>query len=59
MSGKAQRRRQQEKGQFWTPDWVAEAMVTWLLEDGGGPLFDPAVGNGAFFRAARRVARER
>lgn len=53
MSRKQQRRRQQETGQFWTPDWVAEAMVSWLPVDGGTAIVDPAVGAGAFSRAAR------
>lgn len=47
-----------QKGQFWTPDWVAEAMVAYVLGDKGGSLFDPAVGAGAFFRAAKKVAQE-
>lgn len=48
-----------KKGQFWTPDWVAEAMVDYVLADRGGTLFDPAVGAGAFFRAAKTIAREK
>ncbi len=48
-----------EKGQFWTPDWVAEAMVEYVFTEKGGMLFDPAVGAGAFFRAAKAVAQER
>jgi len=48
-----------EKGQFWTPNWVAEAMVEYVLADRGGVLFDPAVGTGAFFRAAKAVAKEK
>ncbi|MFN4293824.1 MAG: class I SAM-dependent DNA methyltransferase [Thermoflexales bacterium] len=48
-----------EKGQFWTPDWVAEAMVEYALAGRGEMLFDPAVGAGAFFRAAKALARER
>lgn len=48
-----------QKGQFWTPDWIAEAMVAYVLADQGGTLFDPAVGAGAFFRAAKTVAKER
>lgn len=48
-----------EKGQFWTPDWVAEAMVEYVFAEKGGLLFDPAVGAGAFFRAAKVVAKER
>lgn len=38
-----------KKGQFWTPDWVAEAMVEYVFTNKGGKLFDPAVGAGAFF----------
>jgi stage V sporulation protein SpoVS len=48
-----------EKGQFWTPDWVAEAMVAYVLTDGCEEIFDPAVGAGAFFRAAKALAQER
>jgi len=47
-----------EKGQFWTPDWVAEAMVEYVLASAPSVLFDPAVGAGAFFRAAQKVAQE-
>lgn len=47
-----------EKGQFWTPDWVAEAMVGYVLSGGSDSVFDPAVGGGAFFRAARVVEQE-
>lgn len=47
------------KGQFWTPDWVAEPMVEYVLAEKGGLLFDPAVGAGAFFRAAKVVASEK
>lgn len=46
-----------ERGQFWTPPWVADAMVAWCLGDGARTLFDPAVGAGAFFAAAKRVTR--
>lgn len=44
-----------ERGQFWTPAWLADAMVAWALGGGSDHLYDPAVGGGAFFRAARRV----
>jgi adenine-specific DNA-methyltransferase len=47
------------KGQFWTPDWVAEAMVSYAIAGGSDHIFDPAVGAGAFFRAAKTVAQER
>lgn len=45
-----------EKGQFWTPEWVARAMVAYALGAGARRLFDPAVGAGAFFAAARAYA---
>lgn len=48
-----------QKGQFWTPDWVADVMVAYALGRGSRLLFDPAVGNGAFFRAAKRWAQQR
>lgn len=45
----------QEKGQFWTSDWVAEAMTAYALGRGATRIFDPAVGAGVFYRAARTV----
>lgn len=48
-----------QKGQFWTPDWVADAMVEYVLSDQVKVLFDPAVGTGAFFHAAKRLGHER
>jgi adenine-specific DNA-methyltransferase len=45
-----------EKGQFWTPQWVAEAMVSYVLGAGSNHIFDPAVGAGAFFKAAKTLA---
>jgi hypothetical protein len=47
-----------EKGQFWTPEWVAEAMVTYVLAGRCDEIFDPAVGEAAFFRAAKAVGKE-
>jgi methylase of polypeptide subunit release factors len=44
------------KGQFWTPDWVADLMVAYVLRDKPERLLDPALGEGVFFRAARRYA---
>lgn len=41
------------KGQFWTPEWIADAMVEWALLT-GDEIFDPAVGAGAFLMAAKR-----
>lgn len=47
-----------QKGQFWTPQWVARAMVRWALAAGSEDLYDPAVGAGAFFLAAKEIAKE-
>lgn len=46
------------KGQFWTPDWVAEPMTEYVLASQSKVVFDPAVGAGAFFRAAKVIASE-
>ena len=43
-----------DKGQFWTPDWVARAMVRFVLRS-GNEVFDPAVGAGAFLSAAKAI----
>lgn len=42
-----------EKGQFWTPDWVADAMVQYVAKD-TTLVFDPATGRGAFWAALQR-----
>ena len=39
-----------DKGQFWTPSWVAEAMVAYVAEN-TDLVFDPATGRGAFYAA--------
>jgi hypothetical protein len=44
-----------EKGQFWTPPWLAKIMASWVTEKQPNTLFDPAVGPGTFFSAARAV----
>ncbi len=44
-----------KRGQFWTPLWLAEVMATWVTELTPPVLFDPAVGPGTFFAAARAV----
>lgn len=43
------------KGQFWTPQWLAKVMAAWVTADEPDVLFDPAVGPGTFFAAAREV----
>ena len=50
------RERLRVRGQFWTPDWVADTMIGYVLAGGASEVFDPAVGPGAFFAAARREA---
>lgn len=48
-----------EKGQFWTPQWVAEAMIAYCLADGAESVFDPAVGAGGFLIAAKEMAQRK
>jgi hypothetical protein len=43
------------KGQFWTPTWLANAMAAWVTSLRPHTLFDPAVGPGTFFAAAREM----
>jgi len=47
-----------EKGQFWTPAWVAEAMVGYAIGGGSKSIFDPAVGAGAFFAAGKAISKQ-
>src|SRR3989338_1637061 len=49
----------QEKGQFWTPDWVARAMASYVMSNGTRRGFDPAVGAGGLLLAARNVCPRR
>jgi adenine-specific DNA-methyltransferase len=48
-----------QKGQFWTPDWIARAMLSYVLAEKPDSLFDPAVGTGIFFRLAKQFAQEK
>jgi len=52
----AEREALRVKGQFWTPDWVAEAMVAYAISGGSKQVFDPAVGAGVFFKAAKTIS---
>ena len=45
-----------KKGQFWTPDWTADIMAAYVLQGKPTRLLDPALGEGVFFRAAKRYA---
>lgn len=53
LSRFADRELLRQKGQFWTSEWVARAMVGYAVSGGSDQVFDPAVGAGAFFRAAK------
>ena len=50
-----EREKLRDKGQFWTPDWVAEAMVAYVAQN-ADLIFDPGVGKGAFYSALEKVA---
>ncbi len=54
-SAGAAREALREKGQFWTPLWLAKVMAAWVTGLKPPQLFDPAVGPGTFFAAARDV----
>lgn len=43
-----------DKGQFWTPNWVADAMVAYVSEN-TDLVFDPATGRGAFYEALLKL----
>jgi len=43
------------KGQFWTPDWVAKPMVKYVIGSGSPLVLDPATGNGAFLEAWEKL----
>lgn len=51
------REKLRDKGQFWTPAWVAEAMVAYAAKDADG-VFDPGVGRGAFARATEAMSQQ-
>jgi len=47
-----------DKGQFWTPDWVAESMIAYVARN-ADLIFDPGVGKGAFYTALKKIAPEK
>lgn len=51
------REKLRDKGQFWTPDWVAKAMARYILNGRPDSVFDPAIGEGALLQACAEVAR--
>jgi len=54
----AKREKLREKGQFWTPDWVAKAMVNYVVGH-SSLVFDPALGIGAFYTALKAINQSR
>jgi len=50
----AERELLRNKGQFWTPSWVAEAMTAYVSKN-TDLIFDPAAGRGAFFEALLKL----
>jgi adenine-specific DNA-methyltransferase len=54
-NGWTEREQLREKGQFWTPAWLARIMAFWVTQESPPVLFDPAVGPGTFFSAARAL----
>jgi hypothetical protein len=54
----ADREALRDKGQFWTPAWVADAMVAYALGGGSKEIFDPAVGAGVFLATAKQIGHE-
>ncbi|MFH1077557.1 MAG: N-6 DNA methylase [Pseudomonadota bacterium] len=50
-----EREKLRDKGQFWTPSWVADAMVAYVLDEQEREVFDPATGRGAFLEALTRL----
>ncbi len=57
-SSGAARETLRKKGQFWTPEWVAEAKTYYVLLDKSKILFDPAVGEGIFYKTAKKLNEE-
>ncbi len=49
-----EREKLRDKGQFWTPDWVAEAMVSYV-KNNVKTIFDPGTGGGAFLKALNKI----
>jgi adenine-specific DNA-methyltransferase len=49
-----EREKLRDKGQFWTPNWLAKAMVAYVAKD-TNLVFDPATGRGAFFEALQSL----
>lgn len=51
----SEREKLRDRGQFWTPSWIAEAMVAYV-EQNADVVFDPGVGKGVFYTALEKIA---
>lgn len=51
---KEDREKLRNKGQFWTPQWVAKAMMAYVTKD-TKTVFDPGTGRGAFFEVLKEI----
>ncbi len=49
-----EREKLRDKGQFWTPNWVAQAMIAYVAKE-SDLIFDPGTGSGAFFAALLKL----
>lgn len=49
-----QREKLRDKGQFWTPGWVADAMVAYVAQQ-ADIVFDPGVGKGVFYTSLKKL----
>ncbi|MFA6404512.1 MAG: N-6 DNA methylase [Candidatus Paceibacterota bacterium] len=49
-----ERERLRDKGQFWTPSWVADAMVAYVAKN-ADLVFDPGVGKGVFYSSLKKI----
>ena len=54
----SEREKLRDKGQFWTPSWIADAMVAYVSRD-SDLIFDPGVGKGAFYLALKKRNRKK
>ena len=57
-TGWHEREKLRDKGQFWTPGWVAQAMVAYVSKE-TNLVYDPATGRGAFFEALQQLDKTR
>lgn len=55
-NNKIKKEKSRDMGQFWTPDWIADAMVAYVSQ-GAEVVFDPGAGKGAFYTALKKLTR--